>query len=236
VTSLFVIGDTYGDINRLESLLTYWNPDKEKLIHIGNAIGKKNASAKVLMRMSHLSTQYGAVYLKGNQEEMFLAWLSNPTVDALKYYISGGLEIIDSYSEDDGVIFKTSQRVPEDLAQQIIFQHSEDINYLQNLSDFWEDGQYLFVPTGLNFEVANWRNLNPSSFRKGHMSFPFGNNRTKKIVVFGSIPTSVLHKSNKYDPWISPCETMIGLNGDILHGGLSHALKIDEGKHYFYSA
>lgn len=48
---VFVIGDIHGSFDLLEKLLTYWNPEEEQLVFLGDYIDRGPDSLKVLKKL-----------------------------------------------------------------------------------------------------------------------------------------------------------------------------------------
>lgn len=229
---LFVIGDIYGHIDKMQTLLSEWKPDKQKLFFLGNLIGRGENSFQTMELAKQLHDQYGAVILGGSQEEMFIEWLSKPNVNTILYYNRGGREVINSFANEN----VTSRVTPENIAQKILFDHYETINFICNLPDHAEYGKYLIVPAGVRLNISDWRMTTSKHFRWGHESFQYGENKTGKIIIFGHMPTKQLHRKEVFGAWMSSCKTKIGLNGFANQEGYCNAVHINKENYRFISS
>ncbi|WCF11635.1 serine/threonine protein phosphatase (plasmid) [Paenibacillus thiaminolyticus] len=229
---LFVVGDIYGYKEKFDQLIKQWNPNREKLIFVGNFIGNGPNSLGVIKEVFNLSNKHGAVILGGAQEDLFLKWLSNPNIHPIIYYNKGGREIISSFLDKEA----TSKFTPESIAQNIIFDFYQEINFLHNLPDHFEESTHIIVPAGLRLNMKNWKMTTSEHFKWGHESFQYGENKTGKTILFGHIPTKQLHRKETFDIWISPCKSKIGLNGSANLGGVCHAVRISQGAYKFLTA
>lgn len=228
---LFVVGDIYGYRSKAEDLLSKWNPDSEKLIFLGNILGKGEDSCGMLRKVIQLIEEYGAVLLSGKNEDQFIRWLSSPLDNTADYYKRSGREIINSFFDD----IVTNRLAPESLAQDIIFTYYKEINFIQNLPLYIAEKNHLCVPASVRLN-GDWMNSTVSEFRIGTESFESKVNRTNKTILFGTIPTSLLNKDKSNNAWLSPCRTKIGLNGSPDRGGYCHAIKLRNDEHEFFVA
>ena len=228
---LFVIGDIYGHKEKLEKLLTYWKVDAEQLVCLGNFMGRGERSLETIRLIQELHLKYGAHVLGGSQEDMFLTWLGNPALNPLGYYHAGGREILTSFFGES----ITQRLTPESIAEKIVHEHYDILPFVINLPNYIEHDDYLIVPGGVRL-IENWKVTTVKHYKYGDESMQYGENKTGKIVIFGTIPTKDLHRKKTDEVWISACKTKIGLNGNVDHYGKSHAMQISNGKYQFYSA
>lgn len=230
--NLFIVGDVYGHIDKIKDLLNQWNPDNQRLICLGNLIGRGSDSAGVIELVMQLNKEYGAIVLGGSQEDSFVKWLVNPNVNPIIYYNRGGREVLESFVTDS----ITKRITPENIGIRIVEDHHEKVSFLCNLPDHSENGRYLVVPAGVRLNISNWRLSATEHFRWGHESFHHGENKTGKIIVFGTMPTKQLHRKDTHDVWISKCKTKIGINGTVDHFGFFHAVHIANDEQRFITA
>lgn len=228
----FVIGDVHGCFPALKQLLTYWNPDTEQLIFIGDLIDRGEHSRDVVQLAMKLKKEYGAIVIGGNHEEMLLEWLDAPMQHASFYYMVGGEKTLASFYSSQLV----QTILPEKLAERLQQDYPEEIDFLRSLPDYIEDKQYLFVHAGINLEITNWKNSGTRYFRTIREPFHYGANKTGKTIIFGHTPTRKLHQDKRDDIWISACKTKIGIDGAAVYGGKLHGLHIQGNEEYQISS
>lgn len=222
--SYFVIGDVHGCFEMVEKLLTYWNPDEEQLIFLGDLIDRGKRSREVVQLAMKLNRDYGAIIIGGNHESMLLEWLDAPSAHASFYYMAGGEQTLASFYRQQIV----DALLPEKLAEQFKRDYDEEIHFLRSLPDYVERKDYLFVHAGVNLDIADWKNSGTQFFRTIREPFHQGVNKTGKTIIFGHTPTRRLHPDKSDDIWISACKTKIGIDGAAVYGGKLHGLHIKE--------
>lgn len=219
---IFAIGDVHGCFETLEQLLTKWNADNEQLIFIGDLIDRGEQSREVVQLAMKLSTDYGAVVIGGNHEDLLLEWLDGPMQHASFYYAVGGKETLASFFSRKLVQLLS----PEELAEKLQNEHPNEIKFLRSLPDYVEYKHHIFVHAGINLNLSNWKNSGRQFFRSIREPFHQGVNKTGKTIVFGHTPTRRLHSDKRDDIWISDCKTKIGIDGAAVYGGKLHGLQI----------
>ena len=88
---LFVVGDVHGCWNTFQELLTYWNPETEILIQVGDLVDRGNYSPQCLELSRELSRKFPdrSVFLRGNHEQMMLRYLRGEDTTG-HWLINGG--------------------------------------------------------------------------------------------------------------------------------------------------
>jgi serine/threonine protein phosphatase 1 len=219
--NVFVIGDIHGRLDMLEALLFHWNPEKEQLIVLGDAIDRGSNPAGVLNRLR----QEGALLLRGNHEQMLLDWLANPNQKETSFYFkNGGKATIASLLG----LFESQIRILDGpkLAKQIQDEQVDLLSYLHERPLYYEWGPYLFVHAGVQPFLKDWRNSNETIFlsiRELFYKFP---NETGKIIVFGHTPTGYIRQDNQSDIWVSEDKSKIGIDGGAVYGHQLHGLSM----------
>jgi serine/threonine protein phosphatase 1 len=250
----FVIGDIHGNLDMLEKLLTRWNPDTQLLIFTGDYVDRGPKSRQVIQQVLHLVRNYGAVCIGGNHESFFLRWLNNAedklflewTYDestssrdelawesmSIQYYSGQGDKTIASFY--DGIT--AYKYLPSVNAAYIKDNFHEEIKFLRELPDYYEEGNYVFAHAGVDLTIDNWRDSGKKVFRDIRHDFHYGQNNTGKIIVFGHEKTKYLHNDmSNNNVWVSPCTTKIGIDGGACSKGLLHGLVINESGMYVHS-
>lgn len=243
---LFVVGDIHGQFYMLEKLLTKWNPDVHQLVFIGDYIDRGENSLDVLRLVYQLVREYGAVAIGGNHESMFLQWLDHPEDElflqwmedphdfddlsistSIMYYANGGDRTIDSFYNAP----MAYKRLPTCHAGYIKEKFFEEIEFIRNMPNYFEWGDYVCVHAGVDLSISNWRNTSNKDFRWIRHPFHYGFNRTGKTFIFGHTPTLLLNwhiKPGSHDVWVSPCGTKIGIDGGAVFGGLLHGVVVGD--------
>ncbi|MBL0388469.1 serine/threonine protein phosphatase [Tumebacillus sp. ITR2] len=223
-TSTFkVISDIHGcDEEFVELLrLSNYNPDREKLILLGDYVDRGPDSRGVVERVMGFVREYGAVALGGNHEELFLEWLAAGERSA--FYLRevvGGRETIDSYCKPYGV--SGYEREARQLIQE---KYAEQVEFMDKLLDFHEEEGYIFVHAGIDPKQADWKQTDKSSFRWIRDEFHFTPHQASGVVVFGHTPTTRLHGNESCgDVWFG--EKIIGVDGGCVFGNQLNCLEI----------
>lgn len=224
----FIIGDVHGCLKQLEQLLTYWNPDSEKLFFIGDLIDRGENSRGVVQLAMKLRKEYGAVVIGGNHEEMFLEWLDAPINHATYYYPRGGKATISSFLGEE----RFHSLSHTDLSKALQHFFPEEITFLESLPDYVEHEGYLFVHAGIDPRRKDWRDTEKMFFRSIREPFYTKENKSGKMIIFGHTPTRRIHPNKKDDIWISPCKTKIDIDGGAVFGGMLHGLHLKENGEY----
>ncbi|WCK57177.1 metallophosphoesterase family protein (plasmid) [Aneurinibacillus sp. Ricciae_BoGa-3] len=229
---LFVIGDIHGKRHTLELMLSKWNPDKERLVLLGDLIDRGEDSYGVIQLAQRLREEYGAIVLRGNHEGMLLDWMENPYEQLEAYYPQGGRETLYSFFDTD----ITYTRLPSEIVKQLKTYFTEEIQFLKSLPYYYEWNQYLLVHAGVNLNLKDWKNSNQLDFTWIRKPFHYGKNETGKIIIFGHTLTKNLNSDNSKGIWVSPCQSKIGIDGGAVFGGYLHGIVLDkEGIQQTYS-
>lgn len=222
---VFAVGDIHGQIQHIQTLLRYWNPDNQQLILLGDLIDRGEDSLEVILLAKKLKETYGAIILTGNHELMFLDWLQHPYHSTPFYYPHGGRETIHSFFDESPMTFL---KTPEEIAQMINTQFQEEIQFLANLPRYYEWNPYVFVHAGVDLNNQNWKETNEDDFCWIRDEFYQGVNHTGNIFVVGHTPTELLNPDGSCEVWISPCHTKIAIDGGAVFGGLLHSIQIEK--------
>lgn len=218
----FAIGDIHGNMDHLNNILKFWNPDKELLIFLGDLIDRGTSSYDVVQEVMNLKKKYGARVIKGNHEEMFLNFLEDPKNEHEVYLGNGGDQTISSFLKQKVTIDSDLDIIVRRLQNDF----SEEIDFLSEMISYIETDNYIFAHAGLDFNYLNWRTQEEHNFRWIRNPFIYGTNDTGKTVVFGHTVTRYLNKDKSDNVWFSPCGTKIGIDGAAVFGGKLHGLKI----------
>lgn len=230
---LFAIGDPHGCLGKLETLLQNWNPDRQQLIILGDLMDRGSDGLGVLRLAMKLHTEYGAVIVGGNHEDLFLDFIDDPNEDPLLYINQGGRENLRSFFDGKDV---ASRFLPETVAKMMKEQYADEIAFVRGLPNYYEAGKYVFVHAGVDLIKSDWRETRPFDFRWIRGRFHHGKNETDKIFVFGHTPTSDLNTDGNCGIWVSKCRTKFGIDGGAVFGGYLLGLLITDKAYEVYAA
>jgi serine/threonine protein phosphatase 1 len=190
----FAIGDIHGRLDYLRELVDLRLPIKEEddLVFIGDYVDRGPDSKGVIDFLMDLETRCQCIFLRGNHEVMFMAWLGLPidegVVTSEKDWIGqhGGTETLKSYGIPTGnppfwrkksELARRKERVPK--------AHAE---FLMRTRLRYEDDWAYYVHAGINPKRPLDDQL-PSdllSIRKGWIDEEV---QFDKLVVHGHTPT-----------------------------------------------
>lgn len=207
---VFVIADIHGHDSRLEKLLTFWRPEEEQLIFLGDYIDRGEESLAVLKKVKAL-TEQGAVALTGNHERLFLRWLAEPEWIHYLGNNIGGMATLASLQQPEW-----NANTPEEIAGCITAHYAELLQWMDVLPLFYQWDKYFFVHGGIDPEKVEAAQTEPRDLIWIREKFHHTPHLAKETVVFGHTPTPYLNDSGTGELWISPCGKKIGLDGGVI--------------------
>ncbi|HWO40948.1 MAG TPA: metallophosphoesterase family protein [Candidatus Eisenbacteria bacterium] len=140
----YVIGDIHGCVDELVCLIDAVRPaPSDRLIFLGDYVDRGPDSKGVISYILGLKDAFGVrpVFLKGNHEDMFLAYLGLPGRYGDMFLYNGGGATLASY----GV-----KRAPEHGAALLAELPPEHIKFLRSLVNYHVTGGFLCVHAGVN--------------------------------------------------------------------------------------
>lgn len=222
----FVISDIHGEISKFNKLLQFWNFKDEALIILGDLIDRGENSLKVVEKVMELKKQYNdqLIIIKGNHEDMLLKFLENPEINnnGLRYFNNGGGTTASEFTQDVNILDRGNAEIAEKMKEK-----SEVIQFLSNLSLYYEFGDVLFIHAGIDHDISDWRQTEPYQMVWVRNMWE-QKNQTGKIIVFGHTPTQYIHEDKGCDIWISPCTSYINIDGGAVYGGQLNAIVINK--------
>ncbi|MBC1436063.1 serine/threonine protein phosphatase [Listeria rocourtiae] len=223
---IFAVGDIHGEIVAFEKLLTHWIPDKERLLSVGDLIDRGKNPGAVIRKAMLLEAKYGAIFLRGNHENMLLDWLADPCKKMMYYISQGGMETIESL-----LTYKTSAKMtPEEVARRVEDEAAPELSFIRNRPYYFEWGDFVFVHAGVDFELADWKQTPKRDMVWVRESFQQGANRTGKIFVVGHTPTESLNTDHSTAIWYSADRSIIDIDGGAVFGGALHGVLFSQEK------
>ncbi|MBC6309216.1 serine/threonine protein phosphatase [Listeria sp. FSL L7-1582] len=221
---IFAVGDIHGEIAAFEELLTHWNPDKERLLSVGDLIDRGTNPGAVIRKAMFLEAKYDAIFLRGNHENMLLDWLAAPS-EKMMYYISqGGMETIESL-----LAYKNVAKItPEELARRVEDEAAAELVFIRKRPYYMEWGRFVFVHAGVDLELSDWKQTSEHDMVWIREPFQQGSNRTGKTFVVGHTPTESLNADGESAIWYSPDRSIIDIDGGAVFGGALHGVLLSQ--------
>lgn len=220
----FIVSDIHGHIKQFNNLLKNWNPDKEKLIVLGDLIDRGPNSKEVIERCMELEKRYGSIILKGNHEDMFCSWFyANDDISTL-YYSDFVLTTLRSFG------YNVIREKDANLIKGNFKEHYLNmVDYLNKLPLYYDTKNALFVHAGIDLEASELSDMDNDFFLWARNEFIFNAKKPKKRIYFGHTPTYRLHNDiNKNGIWISECGFKIGIDGGCFKSGRLNGLIVND--------
>lgn len=224
-TELFAIGDVHGQITLLKKMLTYWNEARQQLLLIGD-LGDRGENPKdCIILANQLVKEKGAIWIKGNHEEMLLNFLEKPEKNYDLYRMNGGLKTLETFLHK-GIADEYS---PTEIGMLMASRYPNLKQNLKKLPLYYEWGDFIFVHAGVDLDRKDWKKTSPRDFVWIREPFHSMKNKTGKIIVFGHTVTPSLYGDNKTtDLWIK--DNKIGIDGGAVYGGALLGVVFDKEK------
>ncbi|MFC6348450.1 metallophosphoesterase family protein [Vagococcus carniphilus] len=219
---LFVISDIHGDLSLFKSLLNDYDKQSHQLVLIGDLLDRGLNSKECLLLGMELIEE-GAVYLRGNHEQLFLDFLKDPENRYSNYLLNGGGETIESMLHKGAI----DEYSPTEISLMIQTRYKQLIKCLESLPYYFEWNHYLCVHAGINLLLSSWKETTLRDFLWIRGKFHELPNKTSKTIVFGHTPTMYLYKkSEETRLWFS--DEKIGIDGGGVYGGSVHGVIFDK--------
>jgi serine/threonine protein phosphatase 1 len=141
VPRTFVIGDIHGCVEEVECLLDSIAPASgDTVVFLGDYVDRGPASRNVIDRLLRLQREGPrCVFLKGNHEDMFLAFLGYEGRYPDAFLINGGEATLRSYGLEGSSGPAVVRRLPP-----------EHLDFLRSLQLYHHHGEFLCVHGGLS--------------------------------------------------------------------------------------
>ena len=223
----YVMSDIHGCYNQLVQALNHWDSEKEHLIIVGDLIDRGPDSLKVVRELMKLREDFpeNVTVLKGNHEEMLLAWLKDTPRDLLEnYYNTSHEETFKSFMGTERYRKSSRKQRPLDL----LYNNKEELNFMNSLPLFIEKENIIFVHAGIDLNAEDWREKTENMLWVRN-EFIYAKKSPEKRVFFGHTPTSFIHNDREDNNiWISPDGMKVGIDGGVSMKGQLNALKVNE--------
>ena len=207
---IFIVGDIHGCLDMLKKLIDKikWDPDKDKLIFIGDYIDRGEDSKDVVDFILKLKEGSSLVEcLLGNHEKMFLDYMSGDDLESS--IMNGGISTIRSYNK--------SRQNENDL-----FIPQSHIDFFHSLLAMIELEEYYIVHAGFRPRVKiEDQNVNDMIWIRDE--FIYGDYDFGKVVIFGHTPFNT--------PFIA--SNKIGIDTGAVFGNRLTCLELPEKKFHY---
>ncbi len=213
-TELFAIGDVHGQITLFNEMLTHWDEATQQLLLIGD-LGDRGENPKACFVLANeLVEDKGAIWIKGNHEEMLLNFLEHPEENYDLYKMNGGMRTLETFLHGG----LEDEYSPTEMAMLIISRYPTLKKRLKELPLYFEWGDFIFVHAGIDLSKKDWKKTAPRDFVWIREPFHSMKNTTGKTIVFGHTITPSLYGDNKTtNLWIQ--DNKIGIDGGAVYGG-----------------
>ncbi|MGM9925021.1 MAG: metallophosphoesterase family protein [Bacillus sp. (in: firmicutes)] len=221
----FVLSDVHGCYDPFIKLLEQW--DKEmQLVILGDLIDRGDKSLGVVRHVMKLKDTYGdkVTVLEGNHEDLLLNFLNDPYGYGRMYDMVGGSDTIIDFVGNPSMMQKDILDISKTVQQCA----SREIDFIKKLPLYYEFGSVLFVHAGIDPLLADWRNTSEETYIWTR-DMVHHKNETGLTVVFGHIPTQMLHDdTSNHGIWISKDKSYICVDGGCVFGGQLNAIVISD--------
>ena len=208
----YVIGDIHGCLDELRYLIEGLPLESgDRLVFLGDYVDRGPNSKGVLTYILELQKQEDLefVCLKGNHEDMFLAYLGLPGQHGDMFLYNGGQATLISYG------INSKQAPLEEIISQISPDH---IDFLKNLKMYFVMEPFICVHAGIN-PSKSLKKQTDSDLLWIRDEFIYNPHRLPYTVIFGHTPrTSVLFDL----PY------KIGLDTGLVYGNKLSCLEVVE--------
>ncbi len=193
---VYAIGDIHGCDDELVRMIKLIKKDlkatpvkRHHIIFLGDYIDRGPNNKKVVSRIIKLakSKPKNFVCLRGNHEDMLLAYLSNPEEVAYKFFTYGGMQTVHSYGIASGTManaVKNAVKIRDALKKAIPGSH---LKFLQRLKTHFSLDDYFFCHAGIDPEVS-LKKQNPHDLMWIRQKFLTSKSLYNKVIVHGHTP------------------------------------------------
>ncbi len=200
----YLIGDIHGHYERLINLhakLEGVITERDTLVFLGDYIDRGEKSYEVIDFLIQLSRSKGMkpVFLKGNHEEMFMAYLRGEDSTGI-YLMNGGDATVRSYKSHRGKL---------DLPD-----HHRD--FFNGLRLYYEGEDFIAVHAGLNPKIDRPEAQDERDLLWIREKFYRSEKRWDKTVIFGHTPVAYIRKDRQV--YFDDERNIIGIDSGVIFG------------------
>jgi Calcineurin-like phosphoesterase len=210
---LFAIGDIHGCPDELEAILQAIAPGAgDTVVFVGDYVDRGPSARAVIDLVLDLEkTHAEAVFLKGNHEDMMLAFLGMSGNYGESFLFNGGVATLESYGLKEDDLSEARERIPE--------QHLE---FFKNLAVSYLRPPYLFVHAGI-LPTRQLEDQQAEDMLWIRQEFILHPHRVDATVVFGHTPMRGVMVDLPYK---------LGIDTGLVYGGKLTCVEFTEGVLY----
>ena len=230
---IYAIGDIHGCLTETNCLLTHleetqnFQPE-DLVVFIGDYIDRGDDSKGVIDRLITFQQKHAnTIFLRGNHEDMFLAFLGLPGTLGESFLVNGGKQTLISYGIDPDI-------APEQVRALLPAQH---YSFYLNLESYIITPKFVLVHAGLN-PLRDLRAQLDEDLFWIRDEFIHNIHRFEKTVIFGHTPYQdvMYHPPFKigidtglvYGNKITCIELLSGTVFQVRRGEQEVAVRVDE--------
>jgi len=208
----YVIGDIHGCLDELVYLIDQLPLEQaDRLIFLGDYIDRGPNSQGVVSYLIKMQEQSSRelVFLKGNHEDMFLAYLGLPGQYGDMFLYNGGQATLDSYGVSPAGLSAAEilRRIP-----------SDHIEFLKHLRLYYLENPYLCVHAGIN-PLKSLENQTPDELLWIRNEFIDNPHKLPYTIIFGHTPQKEILFRLPYK---------IGLDTGVVYGNKLSCIELGE--------
>lgn len=194
-TRIYAIGDVHGCLKELDLLLSLIKNDlkaspvkKHTIVFLGDYVDRGPDSSGVVKRLRKLQkADPNVICLKGNHEDKFLEFLSNPRPLASGFFAYGGIETSTSFGIENKHLsepLRNAAKIRDLLLDKI---SKKQLKFLRKLDLSASIGDYFFCHAGIRPGVK-LKNQNAVDLMWIRQEFLMSPKLHAKIIVHGHTP------------------------------------------------
>lgn len=215
----YVISDVHGMYDLFLKALEHFDPQTMDLILIGDLMDRGPNPKACFFKAKEMVEKYGALYLRGNHEQILLNFLHEPQARYDNYIRNGCQQTLETFLHP-GVMAEYSA---SEIAGLLKSYYPELEPFLAARPDYLEWEDYIFVHAGVDLTLADWRKTSQHDMIWIRQPFHEGKNNTGKKIVFGHTITPSLYGDMQTTAlWVS--DNKIGIDGGAVYGGSMHGV------------
>jgi diadenosine tetraphosphatase ApaH/serine/threonine PP2A family protein phosphatase len=210
---LFAIGDIHGCPDELEAILHAIAPDaNDTVVFVGDYVDRgPSARAVIDLALDLEKSEAEVVFLKGNHEDMMLAFLGLPGSYGESFLFNGGVATLESYGLKEDDLAEARERMP-----------GPHLDFFKNLAVSYLRPPYLFVHAGI-LPTRQLEDQQPEDMLWIRQEFILHPHKIDATVVFGHTPMRGVMVDLPYK---------LGIDTGLVYGGKLTCVEFTEGVLY----
>ncbi|MGH7916127.1 MAG: metallophosphoesterase family protein [Candidatus Binataceae bacterium] len=210
---LFAIGDIHGCTDELAVMIKALAPRQgDTVVFVGDYVDRGPSAHDVLTQLIELGSGAAeTVFLKGNHEDMMLAFLGLPGHYGDSFLFNGGAQTLDSYGVSEARLDRALERIPH-----------RHLDFLKALGTSYFHPPYLFVHAGI-LPTRQLEEQNVEDLLWIRQEFIFHPHQLDATVVFGHTPMRAVMVDMPFK---------LGIDTGLVYGGKLTCAEFNEGVLY----